>query len=195
MAIIQPQSPHAQRALLNRGSKGMVYGQRGAISRAAPQVQEAMRLEQREMRKRMVYRGVCATAALLIVVVIAGYFLNKTAEASWDVVTGAKTPAASSNQPALIAVENIVAEDPRRNDIEFAGNHQQFLDRAQVNGVRFGGKHTRAIINGNMYYVGDVVAPDLGLVFVGHDPDGEYLLFRDASNRTVFLNVKNNEAS
>ncbi|WP_309381658.1 hypothetical protein [Cerasicoccus frondis] len=191
MPIIQPQSPKAQREMLRRGSKGMVYADRGNISRAAPAVQEMMRQERREMRKRMVAKGITVAAVLVVVISIAGFFLNKTAEASWDVMTGAKTPVATSQQPTLMMVEAPESEDPRVTDIDFAGTSEEFLDRAKVNGVRFGGKRTRAIINGSIYHVGDVVAPEIGLVFVGHDPDGEYLLFRDSDSRTVFLKVKN----
>ncbi|WP_309398184.1 hypothetical protein [Cerasicoccus maritimus] len=194
MAIIQPQSSKVQREMLQRGSKGMVYEGQGSISRAAPSVQYALRQQQSEEKKRAFLKTLCIIAGSIVVAGVAIYVLSKTAEESWDAVTSAGASEAGSSQPALMALEAAQAADPRRTDIEFADTAQEFLDRATVNGVRFGGKQTRAIINGSIYHVGDTVAEDIGLVFVGHDPDGEYLLFQDSDKQTVFLKVKNNEA-
>ncbi|GHB98425.1 hypothetical protein [Cerasicoccus arenae] len=194
MAIIQPQSPKAQRELLQRGSQGMLYGERGAISRAAPVVQEALRLEIQAQKKRMMLRGFYLFATALVVFSITIFFLSKTSDVGKQVITGAKAPV-KTDQPTLMFVEAPKTEDPRKT-LDYASTPQEFVNRATVNGVRLGGRGTRAIINGALYHVGDVVAPEMGLVFVGHDPDGEYLLFRDASSRTIFLRVyKESEAS
>lgn len=193
MATIQPQSTQAQRDMLQRGSRGMVYEEQGSISRAAPAVQEAMRQQRKEAKELALLKTLCVVAAFFLVVGIAAYFITKTAEASWDAVTGVNV-SGTGDQPALMTVETAKAADPRKTDIDFADNAQEFVDRATVNGVRFSGKRTRAIINGTIYHVGDVVASDIGLVFVGHDPDGEYLLFQDGDKRTVFLKVTKNEA-
>ncbi len=194
MATIQPQSSKAQREMLQRGSKGMLYEDQGAVSRRAPTVQNAIRQQQSEEKKRALLKMLSIGAGFFLVIGVAIYFLSRTAEESWDAVTRAGDSEVSNSQPALMAIETAKAADPRRSDIYFADSAQEFLDRATVNGVRFGGKQTRAIINGNIYQVGDTVSADIGLVFVGHDPDGEYLLFQDADKRTIFLKVKNNEA-
>jgi len=187
MPTIQPQSPQMQRAMLKQGSRGMVY-QGGSISKASPEIQAAMRQERDNARKRLIMQAFCLLGAGAIVFATVIYFFDHTAHASKQALTGAEKPV-SSEAPALVYVETPeTAVDPRHS-ANFASTPQEFVDRAKVNGVRLDGRKTKAIINGDMYRVGDVVAPEIGLVFVGHDPDGEYLLFRDAKKRTVFLRV------
>lgn len=187
MPTIQPQSPKAQREMLRNGSRGMVLAEKGQISRAAPAVQAELKRQQREFRKQTIFRGFCMAGGGLILLVATMFFFDHTAQASKQALTGGNK-AAAVGQPALVYVETPQTLDPR-DTLEYATTPQEFLNNAKVNGVRLGGRSTKAIINGAVYRVGDVVAPEMGLVFVGHDPDGEYLLFRDAERRTVFLRV------
>lgn len=89
--------------------------------------------------------------------------------------------AVGSGKTAPVA-ETVVEED-------FSAVIQAYLDDATVSSVRMGADDCRAIINGRLLHVGDYVDPQLGLEFVGHDPDGEFLLFRDGQGQTYFLNL------
>lgn len=65
----------------------------------------------------------------------------------------------------------------------------QFVKTLDINSVRLAADQSRASINGVIYKVGDVIDAHHGLVFAGHDPDGEYLLFRDADNRVHLFSL------
>lgn len=86
---------------------------------------------------------------------------------------------------ALVAPESIAPLDRP----EHAETARAFLDRSTVSSARLAARDSRAIINGQLYRVGEVVNESLGLVFAGHDPDGEFLLFRDQGGQTYFLRL------
>ncbi|WP_309387673.1 hypothetical protein [Cerasicoccus frondis] len=69
---------------------------------------------------------------------------------------------------------------------------QDFVNSLQVSTVRLAGDQTRASLNGTLYRVGDLVDEHHGLVFVGADPDGEFLLFRDSEQQTHFYPLYKN---
>jgi len=58
---------------------------------------------------------------------------------------------------------------------------EAYLDRISISGVRLAQEQTSLVIDGYIYRVGDVVNESVGIRFVGHDPDGEYLIFEDAA--------------
>ncbi|GHC10180.1 hypothetical protein [Cerasicoccus arenae] len=64
-----------------------------------------------------------------------------------------------------------------------------FVKAMDVQSVRLASGQSRASINGKVYRVGDVVDEYHGLVFVGHDPDGEFLLFRDPEQQVHFYSL------
>ncbi len=63
---------------------------------------------------------------------------------------------------------------------------KDFIDAMDITMVRLAGDQTRANINGELYRVGQMIDEHHGIVFVGSDPDGEFLLFRDDENQTHF---------
>ena len=87
----------------------------------------------------------------------------------------ATVPAASAPQTLHIDLPPADAASP-----EF----KAFIENLHVNGV-FQGEHPRVLIGNNTYYVGDVINSDLGVVFVGIDPDRELALFKDSTGVTL----------
>lgn len=85
---------------------------------------------------------------------------------------------AVSNRLAANAAEATVVETPA-----------DYLSVIDVTSVRLAGDQTRAVIDGKVYKVGDVINEHHGLKLVGHDPDGEYLLFRDNQEQTHLLSL------
>lgn len=59
-----------------------------------------------------------------------------------------------------------------------------FIENLHVNGV-FQGENPRVLIGNSTYYVGDVINSDLGVVFIGIDPDRELALFKDSTGVTL----------
>lgn len=168
-----------------------IHTEKGSISRAAPVVQEALRQQRR--KQKQINASLFAVGGLFLVGG-ACFILNHTAAASMEspTVATAAQPV-SGEQSALVYVETPVAENPMET-LEYVNSHETFKEIAEVNSVRFSGKSTKAIINGELFRIGDVVAPTMGLRFVGYDPDGEYLLFRDVGGATVFLPVRQKQA-
>jgi len=59
----------------------------------------------------------------------------------------------------------------------------EFIKSLDITSVRLASDQSRASINGQIFRVGDIINEQHGLVFAGHDPDGEYLLFKDSVQR------------
>lgn len=192
MSLSQTRSPFSNVA--PGYTRADLFKERGHISRAAPAVQEQLKKQRKEERKRLWLNGSMITVAAIGIGAVAIFFLNKTAEASMNVVTLASHDEAAAEKPAMVFVEKPITENPMES-LAYARNAEEFKRFATVNSVRAAGTRTKAVINGEVFRIGDVIAPQMGLVFVGVDPDGQYLLFRDAQKRTVFLQVKKPEAS
>ncbi len=195
MPIIQPQNPKAQRKLQRQTARPTRGRHTGSISRAAPVMQEAIRRDRIKRRNRRVAMVAGALATIIVTFAIAINVFDNANTAHLPTlqakaaVAAIKAPVSNKPVAPLVEMETpYVAEDPRLS-LDMATTPQEFVDRAKVNGVRLNGKRSRAVINGHIYYVGDVVAPEMGLQFIGHDPDGEYLLFRDQRKRTLFIRI------
>lgn len=164
----------------------------GSISRAAPAIQEALRLERQAKRKRRVLAVIGLLTTGMASFMAALYLFDQSALASEQTTLSEPPTLVAEPLPSASALVHMetpdTATDPRKT-LEVAKTPQEFINRAKINGVRLSGSRTRAIINGTLYHVGDIVAPEMGLILIGHDPDGEYLLFRDGQKRTVFLRV------
>ena len=89
--------------------------------------------------------------------------------------TATPAPAAPAAQTVHIDLPPAVAASP-----EF----KAFIENMQVHGV-FQGVHPRVLIGNNTYYVGDVINSDLGVVFIGIDPDRELAIFKDSTGVTL----------
>jgi uncharacterized membrane protein len=59
-----------------------------------------------------------------------------------------------------------------------------FVENLNVSGV-LQGDQPRVLIGHTTYYVGDVINSDLGVVFIGIDPDRELVLFKDSTGVTL----------
>ncbi|MGE9297149.1 MAG: hypothetical protein ACQKBV_12765 [Puniceicoccales bacterium] len=94
--------------------------------------------------------------------------------------------------PVPVDAETVALLNPIPSDLPELGlseSPEEFLNRVSFSGIRLAAAESRIMIDGYIYKVGDVINESLGLVFVGHDPDGEYLLFNDAEGRTHFMLV------
>jgi hypothetical protein len=89
--------------------------------------------------------------------------------------TPAPAPATAAPQTVRIDLPAADAASP-----EF----KAFIENIHVNGV-FQGAHPRVLIGNSTFYVGDVVNADLGIVFIGIDPDRELALFKDSTGVTL----------
>ncbi|MFZ9682375.1 MAG: hypothetical protein ACO3DQ_04125 [Cephaloticoccus sp.] len=68
--------------------------------------------------------------------------------------------------------------------VEASPAFQSFVAEMRINGV-FQGSPARALINGRTYSEGEVVDPNLGIVFAGVEPDDKQIVFRDPTGAIV----------
>lgn len=191
MTAVHRQFPNHQQHAFQQGARSAAV-RGGSISKAAPVMQAAIRRERLAKRRRRIFTVIGILALCSACLAAAKHFYDQqtaSTQAAQTQVSAPPPPQPIASAPAKVRVEKPAPIETPTELVKVAKTPQEFVNRAQVNGVRLSGRQSRAIINGSLYNVGDVVAPELGLVFVGHDPDGEYLLFRDPSKRTVFLRV------
>jgi hypothetical protein len=67
---------------------------------------------------------------------------------------------------------------------EASAPFRSFVANAKVSGI-FQGNPSRAVINGRLIRMGEVVDPTLGIIFEGIDSQGRHLVFKDRSGATV----------
>lgn len=90
--------------------------------------------------------------------------------------TSSAAPQPSSQPPAVVTAPVVTAPEPT---VPPSDAFRQFVVNMRVNGV-FQGENARAMLNGNMYHLGDVVDAKLSISFFKIDVDHNQLIFRDA---------------
>jgi hypothetical protein len=91
-------------------------------------------------------------------------------------------PAGTDVRPAAPAVQTVHIDLPPADAA--SPEFKAFIENLHVNGV-FQGENPRVLIGNSTYYVGDVINSDLGVVFIGIDPDRELALFKDSTGVTL----------
>ncbi len=94
------------------------------------------------------------------------------------------------HKPSLRERQMVAANLANSPVISYEETAKDFVDTLNVSTVRVAGNQTRANLNGKLYKVGDVIENSEGIIFIGADPDGEYLLFRAANGETLFRPIK-----
>jgi hypothetical protein len=106
------------------------------------------------------------------------------------------TPASAARQPedprratssattTTTVSPGVTATTPMEAAAEATAPFRSFVANAKVSGV-FQGKPSRAVINGRLVRVGEVVDATLGITFEGVDSQGRNLVFKDRSRATV----------
>jgi cytoskeletal protein RodZ len=95
--------------------------------------------------------------------------------------TAAITPSATTppaTKPAAVAPTP--APEAELPSLPPSEAFRQFVINMRVNGV-FQGENARAMLNGKMYHLGDVVDVKLGITFLKFDVENKQLVFRDMS--------------
>lgn len=103
-----------------------------------------------------------------------------------DVSRSAENHPAPATEPAVTETPPAVAEPPLPEvlRIEPTQEFRDFVASLKVNGV-FQGEPARALLNGKMYGVGQLVEPSLGITFVGVETDTKDLVFEDIRGAIV----------
>ena len=102
-----------------------------------------------------------------------------------EVLNAAALPVPSNATPATVvpdpvemkpvpAPEPVAAPRP-----EPGANFKAFVVNLKINGV-FQGENARAMLNGKMYRLGEVVDPKLGIVFLRLEPEDKRIVFEDS---------------
>ncbi len=97
-------------------------------------------------------------------------------------------PAEAAATPAPVAAP--VPAEPQTVHIDIAPTEsaspafKAFISGLRVSGV-FQGAHPRVLIGSRTYEVDEVVNEDLGIVFVGVDPERKLVLFKDGTGVTL----------
>jgi hypothetical protein len=95
--------------------------------------------------------------------------------------TSSAAPQPASPPPAVAAAPVVTAPEPT---VPPSDAFRQFVVNMRVNGV-FQGESARAMLNGKMYHLGDVVDAKLSILFFKIDVDHNQLIFRDADGATM----------
>jgi len=100
-----------------------------------------------------------------------------------NVQPATSSPANSStgivaSAPSAPVVEEPVAKKDEPPPPPPSDAFRQFVINMRVNGV-FQGENARAMLNGKMYHVGDVVEPKLGISLFKVEPEAKQLVFKD----------------
>ncbi|WP_309398183.1 hypothetical protein [Cerasicoccus maritimus] len=161
--------------------------ERGSISRAAPVIQEAVRIERRKHKTRKIAFTV---SGVLLALGASVFIFGKRTNTSALVTPIA--PVIAPEQHVQIKAES---ETNLLGTLATVSDLRTFAQVATVNSVRLSGSSTKATINGKLFRMGEVVAPSLGLKLVGYDSAGKYLVFRDAAGRQVVLPISQRQAS
>jgi hypothetical protein len=82
---------------------------------------------------------------------------------------------ATETRPAVIEEPAVAPAEPAPPPSDA---FRQFVVNMRVNGV-FQGENARAMLNGKMYHVGDLVEPKLNVTLFKVDPEAKQLVFRD----------------
>jgi hypothetical protein len=96
----------------------------------------------------------------------------------------APTPAARTATTTTNVSPNVAATTQVDAGAEAAPAFKAFVANAKVSGV-FQGSPSRAVINGRLTRLGEVVDPGLGIVFESVDSERRHLVFKDRSGATV----------
>lgn len=97
--------------------------------------------------------------------------LNSTVSAPPPTATVVPAPVEMKPVPAP---EPVAAARP-----EPSANFKAFVVNLKINGV-FQGENSRAMLNGKMYRLGEVVDAKLGIVFLRLEPEGKRIVFEDS---------------
>jgi hypothetical protein len=98
---------------------------------------------------------------------------NEVLDTTASSVPAAVTPASVEVKP-VPAPEPVVVPRP-----EPGANFKAFVVNLKINGV-FQGENARAMLNGKMYRLGEVVDAKLGIVFVRLEPEDKRIVFEDS---------------
>ncbi|MEO0794463.1 MAG: hypothetical protein AAFX93_04855 [Verrucomicrobiota bacterium] len=110
---------------------------------------------------------------------VAYYMMQQVAVASI-----APDAAIFAEEPTLkiFATENLP-------DLNTRESPEELLTRITISSIRLAGEQSRIVVDGTIHTVGDIINEEVGLIFVGHDPDAEYLLFKDTQENVLFFSL------
>jgi hypothetical protein len=99
-------------------------------------------------------------------------------------VLAASDPATAPEPAAPLSTEeaSVPAAPPAPAEVqrpEPSANFKAYVVNLKVNGV-FQGENARAMLNGKMYRLGEVVDPKLGIVFLRLEPEDKRIVFEDS---------------
>lgn len=96
---------------------------------------------------------------------------------------------ASEAVPVFVdEMENFEEEEPKETSVTIAQGIRAWLHQQHIQGVAYKDFESCIVINGKIFHLNEVVAPELNLVWSDIDPIAKKLFFYDANGILYFIN-------
>ena len=117
-----------------------------------------------------------------------------------DSITTEVTDYSSNQQQAFLKVapelvsnlmeeiEDVDEEEPKRTSATMAQEIRAWLHQQHIQGVAYKDFESCIVVNGKIFHLNEVVAPELNLVWSDIDPVAKKLFFYDANGFLYFIN-------